>query len=62
MDGGTGARGQAAVLQDLQELVEDPGVGLLDLVEQDDGEGTLLDGVGEFTARVGTDVTPGSTP
>ncbi len=50
------SRRQDPVVEDLQELVEDARVRLLDLVEEDDREGALPHGVGEFTARVVTDV------
>jgi len=42
--------GQPAVLQDLQQRVEDVGVGLLDLVEQHDGERLAAHGLGELAA------------
>ncbi len=41
------AIGEAAVVQDLQEGVEDVRVGLLDLVEEDDAVGTAADRFGE---------------
>ena len=50
------AVGEAAVLQDLQKLVQNGGMGLLDLVKQHDGEGVLLDGVGQLAAGLVADV------
>ena len=49
--------GQAAVLEDLQQGVEHVRVGLLDLVEQHDGEGLAPDGLGELAALLVADVT-----
>ena len=48
--------GQATVLQDLQQRVEDVGVGLLDLVEQDHGERLAADLLGELAALFVADV------
>ena len=47
---------QAAVLEDLQQDVEDVGVGLLDLVEQDDAVGLAADGLGELASLAVADV------
>ncbi len=49
--------GQAAVLEDLQQRVEDVGMGLLDLVEQHDRVGTAADGLGELAALLVAHVT-----
>ena len=54
--GGPGAVGEPAVLQDLQELVQDPRVRLLDLVEEHDAERALPDRVRELAAGVVADV------
>ena len=48
--------GQVAVVEDLQEHVEDFGVRLLDLVEQDQAVGLAADGVGQLAAVVVADV------
>ncbi|CRQ41885.1 hypothetical protein PAERUG_E5_London_17_VIM_2_12_12_02907 [Pseudomonas aeruginosa] len=48
--------GEHAVVEDLQELVEDPGVGFLDLVEEHHAEGFFADRVGQFAADVVADV------
>ena len=48
--------GQLAVLQDLEERVEDVRVGLLDLVEQDDGERLAAHLLGELAALFEADV------
>ena len=48
--------GQAAVFEDLQQRVEDVGVGLFDLVEEHDGERLATNGFGELTALFVTDV------
>ena len=50
------AVGEPAVLEDLQELVEDARMRLLDLVEQHDRERLLAHRVGELAARVVADV------
>ena len=50
------AVGQATVLQDLQQRVEDVRVGLLDLVEQDDGERLAAHLLGELAALLVADV------
>ncbi len=47
---------QFAVIHDLEEHVEDVGVGLLDLVEEEDRVRRLRDGVGQETALVEADV------
>ena len=44
------AVGEPAFLEDLQQRVEHVGVGLLDLVEQHDGERLAPDGLGELAA------------
>ena len=46
------AVGQPPVVHDLQQHAEDVGVGLLDLVEQDDGVGPAADRLGELAALV----------
>ena len=51
--------GQAPVLQDLEEGVEDVGVGLLDLVEQHDRERLAAHGLGELAALLVADVARG---
>src|SRR5205085_4781003 len=48
--------GQAAVVEDLQEDVEDVRVGLLDLVEQDHRVALAAHGLRELTALVEADV------
>ena len=48
--------GETAVFQDLQQRVEDVGVGLFDLVEQHDRERLAAHGFGELAAFVVTDV------
>src|SRR4051794_16239630 len=53
--------GQAPVLQDLEEGVEDVGVGLLDLVEEHHRERLAPHGLGELTAFVVADVARGRT-
>ena len=50
------AVGQAAVVEHLQQDVEDVGVRLLDLVEEHDGVGPAADGLGELAALVVADV------
>ncbi len=50
------AVGQAAVVQHLQQDVEDVGVGLLDLVEQDDLIGAAAHGLGQGAALVIADI------
>jgi len=44
------AVGETAVVEDLEKDVKDLGVGLLDLVEEDDGIGTPADRLGEVAA------------
>ena len=56
VDGASLAVGDTAVVEDLQEQVEDVGVGLLDLVEQDDAEGSASDQLGQAAAVVVADV------
>ena len=56
VDGAALAVGQAAVVEDLQERVEDVGVGLLDLVEQHDRVGAAADRLGQLAALVVADV------
>ena len=53
--------GQAAFFQNLQQGVEDIRVSLLDLIEEDDREGTTTDLFGELAAFVVTDVAGRST-
>ena len=48
--------GQVAVVEDLQQHVEDVRVRLLDLVEEDEAVGLAADGVGELAAVVVADV------
>src|SRR3954447_16957485 len=48
--------GQAAVVEQLQEGVEDVGVGLLDLVEEHDAVGLAPHGLGELAALLVADV------
>ena len=55
------AIGQAALLQHLQQNVEDIGVRLLDLVEQHDRVRVATNGLGELAALVVTDVTRRAT-
>ena len=55
------AIGQAALLQHLQQDVEDIGVRLLDLVEQHDRVRVTTNGLGELAALVVTDVTRRAT-
>ena len=55
------AIGQAALLQHLQQDVEDIGVRLLNLVEQHDRVRMTAHGLGELTALVVTDVARGTT-
>ena len=50
------AVGQAAVVDHLEQRVEDVGVGLLDLVEQHDRVGPAADGLGELAALLVADV------
>jgi hypothetical protein len=56
VDGPAFGVGEAAVVEDLQEDVEDIGVRLFDLVEEDDGVRTAADGLGELAALVVADV------
>src|SRR4051794_808676 len=49
--------GQAAVVEELQERVEDVGVRLLDLVEEHDAVGLAPHGLGELAALLVADVT-----
>ena len=56
VDGAALAVGEAAVVEHLEEHVEDVGVRLFDLVEEDDGVGAAADGLGELTAFVEADV------
>ena len=53
------AVGQAAVVHHLQQDVEDVGVGLLDLVEQDDGVRAPAHRLGELAALLVADVAGG---
>ena len=48
--------GQSAVVQDLEQDVEDVGMGLLHLVKEDDGVGLAADGLGELAALLIADV------
>ena len=50
------AVGQAAFFHDLQQHVEDVGVGLLDFVEQHDGVGPAADLLGQLAAFLVADV------
>ena len=56
VDGAALAVGQAAVVEDLQQDVEDVGVGLFDFVEKDDAVGPAADGFGELAAFLEADV------
>ncbi len=56
VDGATLTVGETTVLEDLQERVVDLLVGLLDLVEQDDGERLAAHLLGELAAFLVTDV------
>ena len=47
---------ELALLEELEEHVEDVGVGLLDLVEEDDAVGTPPDALREHAALVVADV------
>ena len=53
--------GQATFFQNLQQGVEDIRVSLLDLIEEDDREGTTTDLFGELATFVVTDVAGRST-
>src|SRR5262245_734636 len=57
VDGAALAVGQAPVVEELQEHVEDVGVRLLDLVEEDHGVGAAAHGFRELAALVVADVT-----
>jgi len=46
------AIGEAPLVDDLQELVEDARMRFLDFVEQEDAEGTRARGVDQFAALV----------
>ncbi len=48
--------GQPAVLHDLEEDIEDIGMGFLDLVEEHDPEGSSTDGLGELATLFESDV------
>src|SRR5262249_43571370 len=48
--------GEDAVVENLQEFVEDPRMGLLDFVEQDDAERLLTDRVRELATDVVSDI------
>jgi hypothetical protein len=50
------AVGEAAVVEDLEEDVEDLGVRLLDLVEEDDGVRAPADCLGQLAALLVADV------
>src|SRR5208283_4531821 len=56
VDGAALGVGESAIVEDLQEDVEDVGMGLLDLVEEDDGIRPAADGLGELAALVVADV------
>ena len=56
IDGAAVAVGEPAVVEHLQEHVEDVGVGLLDLVEQHHGVGPTPDRLGELAAFLIADV------
>ena len=56
VDGAALAVGQAAVVEHLQQQVEDLGVGLLDLVEQHHAVGLAPHGLGQLAALVVADV------
>src|SRR4051794_26845559 len=59
VDGAALGVGEAAVLEDLQEDVEDVWVRLLDLVEQQHGVRLAAHGLGQLAALVVADVAPG---
>ena len=56
IDGAALAVGEASVVEDLQEDVEDVVVGLLDFVEEDDAVGTAAHGFAELPAFLVSDV------
>ena len=51
------ARGEHAVVEDLQKFVEDPRVCFFDLIKKDHGEGFFADGVGQLASHVVADIT-----
>src|SRR5207253_7351619 len=53
--------GQATVVEDLQQCVEDLGMRLLDFIEQDDAVWAAADLLGELTTLVIADVARGAT-
>ena len=57
VDGAALAVGEATVVEQLQEDVEDLGVGFFDFVEEHHAVGAAADGFGELTALVVADVT-----
>ena len=59
VDGAALAVGQAAVVEDLEQDVEDVRVRLFDLVEEDDLVGPAADGLGELAALFVADVAGG---
>ncbi len=56
VDGAALTVGDAAVVEDLEEDIEDIGVGLFDFVEEDDAVGAAADGFGELAAFIVADV------
>src|SRR5258708_7407767 len=56
VDGAALGVGEPALIEDLEQHVEDVGVRLLDLVEQHDGVGTAPDGFGQLAALLEPDV------
>ncbi len=56
VDGAALAIGDAAVIEDLEEDVEDVWVGFFDLIKEDDAVGAATDGLGELAAGVVADV------
>ena len=57
--GATLGIGQATLLQDLEQRVEDVRVSLLDLVKQHHGERSTADGLGELAPLLVSDITGG---
>ena len=57
VDGSALRIGEAPVIEDLQQDVEDVGMGLLDLVEEDDRVRPAADGLGQLPALLESDIT-----
>src|SRR5690606_26644822 len=47
---------KSTILENLKELVEDPHMGFLDLIEEQDAERTLSDGIRKLSAFLITDI------